>query len=729
MVLGRETDPTHLSLTLRMALLLFVCLSLFWLPLLASPAATADSGSDSWQQYIRGPSTNIVYPVQILSNYTTGNVTNPEGLLQQDGSTILSRAQPSTPPSWPTGTPPAVPTIVLDFGINVVGFPRISFGGASSNSPGVRLAFSETTTYLTETSDFTRSDNVLGDTITPGSDQFAVPAEPYLWTDTHGCLYGDQVCADGLHGFRYMRISLDALASDSPYTEAYGEVVIDSVSLNYTAFLGTPDTFTGWFECSDAELSQMWFDAAYTNDMVIDTFRVNDTDPRGAASPSLIGKLVIFDGAKRDRDPYVGDLAVSARTLYLTHNVPEASVNVIADLADHQRADGWIPPASINNYTLPLFDYPLYWVVCSYDLFVYTGDSAYMQKYYSTLQRVLNDWYPSVTNSTTSLLDKDDGGASGYGDYAFLPRSGTITYYNALYVLALKNAASIATFLGGHESDAADWTQRAETVSAAINKYLWDNSSGAYLDSLSGIVSHAQDGNSISVLAAVSSPSQTTALLSYLDSHALPYGNPFYDNDSLGAGFSERVYAFISYFEIQARFLSGSAATALDQIRRMYGWMTSHDPTVTFWEGIGTDGSMYEGAYTSAAHGWSTGVLPALTNFVLGAIPTGPGFQTWTIKPIPGDVTWAQGVVPTPNGPLSIYWTAENSSSLFILQVQVPAGTQGDVSVPVSNISSEVTVDGNQVWNGKAEQGSGASFADGYVTVPVQSGAHVINVN
>jgi hypothetical protein len=289
-----------------------------------------------------------------------------------------------------------------------------------------------------------------GDTITPGSDQFAVPAKPYVWTDTHGCLYGDQVCADGLHGFRYLKIYLDALISDSPYAEPYGEVIIDSVSLNYTALLGTPDSFTGWFECSDTELSQMWFDAAYTNDMVIDTFQVNSTDPRGAASPSLIGKLVVFDGAKRDRDPYVGDLAVSAKTLYLTHDLPEAAVNVIADLADHQRADGWIPPASINNYTLPLFDYPLYWVVCSYDLFVYTGDSSYMQKYYSTLQRVLNDWYPSVTNTTTSLLDKDDGGASGYGDYAFLPRSGTITYYNALYVLALKHAASIANFLGLH---------------------------------------------------------------------------------------------------------------------------------------------------------------------------------------------------------------------------------------------------------------------------------------
>lgn len=81
--------------------------------------------------------------------------------------------------------------------------------------------------------------------------------------------------------------------------------------------------------------------------MCIDTVRVNDTDPRDAASPSLIGKLVLLDGAKRDRDPYVGDLGVSAKTLYLSHNAAIAAKNILADLGDHQRADGWIPPASM----------------------------------------------------------------------------------------------------------------------------------------------------------------------------------------------------------------------------------------------------------------------------------------------------------------------------------------------------------------------------------------------
>lgn len=81
--------------------------------------------------------------------------------------------------------------------------------------------------------------------------------------------------------------------------------------------------------------------------MCTDVFRANDTDPRNSASPTLIGKMVIFDGAKRDRDPYVGDLAVSARTAYLTHDISDAVVHILSDLADHQRDDGWIPPASM----------------------------------------------------------------------------------------------------------------------------------------------------------------------------------------------------------------------------------------------------------------------------------------------------------------------------------------------------------------------------------------------
>lgn len=171
--------------------------------------------------------------------------------------------------------------------------------------------------------------------------------EPYSWTDQLGCEYGTQVCADGLHGFRYVKIRMASLSTDSPYTSSYGSVSIASISLQYSGYLGTPDTFTGHFECSDPDITQWWYDAVYTNDLCTDIFLANNTEPRNAASPSLLGKLVLHDGPKRDRDPYVGDLAVSALTTYLSHDAAEASRNVLEDLVRHQRDDGWIPPASM----------------------------------------------------------------------------------------------------------------------------------------------------------------------------------------------------------------------------------------------------------------------------------------------------------------------------------------------------------------------------------------------
>jgi len=612
------------------------------------------------------------------------------------------------------------PSLTLDFGKVVVGYPRISFAGASANRPGVRLAFSETTQYLTDVSDFSRSNN--GATITPGTDQIAVPVTPMVWTGARGCADGTKVCADGLHGFRYLKITLDALPADAPDTQPYGTVEVAGVSLQFTAFLGTPHSYRGWFESSDDQLNQYWYNASYTNELIVDTFRSDDVDPREADSPSLDGKLVLHDGAKRDRDPYVGDVAVSGRTAYLTHADGIAARNVLADLADHQRADGWIPPASIRNYTLPLFDYPLWWVTSSWDYVLYTGDTAYASSYYPNLVKVLDLWYPSVTDAH-GLLAKGLNGTGGYGDYAFLGRTGEVTYYNALYVRALQDAVQLAGCLG-HPDDAARWAQRATAVADAINAYLWDPASGAYLDSAVGAIRHGQDGNGLAVVAGIADHDRATSALNYLAQHtALPYGNSFMDNNTLVPDGAQRVYAFTSYPEIEARFLAGQADSAIDEIKRLSGWMAAHDPGTTDWEGIGAGGSMYEQGFTSAAHGWATGVLPALTNHLLGATPTGPGFVTWSVRPHPGSVAWARGELPTPHGPLAVEWSTR-SGRAFTLTVTVPAGTTGTVSVPVRGPTDRVRLDGRLYGDGPR-----TVEPPGYVSVSgIGAGRHTVTV-
>lgn len=536
-----------------------------------------------------------------------------------------------------------------------------------------------------------------------------------------------------MHGFRYVKIYLDALRKDSPFTTAYGEVQIDAIWLEFSPFLGTPDTFKGYFQCSDDTLTQYWFDGAYTNDLNIDTFRANDTEPRNAASPSLIGKLVIHDGPKRDRDPYIGDLAVSGRTVYVTHDQESIAVrNVLADVADHQRADGWIPPASINNYTLPLFDYPLWWVTSSYDYMLYMNDFSYITQYYPNLVKLLDTFYPSVTDPTTGLLKKGLGVTQGYGDFAFLPRTGIITYYNALYVLALQNAASLAQTYG-YPDDAERWTERSIRIAQAINTVLWDPVVGAYLDNPDS-TTHGQDGNMLAILSGVANyKTRSASILDYWASLALPYGNPFFSNDDLSASgeFSSRVYAFISYFELCSRFETPTYAdSAIEEISRLYGWMSTHDPGITFWEGIGKNGSQYEGPYTSDSHGWSSGVTPALTNYVLGVTPTAPGFEEWKVKPVPvSGVTWARGMVNTPKGGLNVSWSSVDLDLFeFQVQVEAPANTKGTISVPVSRETVVVFVGGVPAWTGWDGVAYGAKYSYGYVTVDVSGGSTVVSV-
>lgn len=332
----------------------------------------------------------------------------------------------------------------------------------------------------------------------------------------------------------------------------------------------------------------------------------------------------------------------------------------------------------------------MWWVVCTYDFVMYTGETDFAAQYYDTMKRTLDNYYGQNLTATGGLLDK----TNGYGDYAFLPRSGKITYYNALYVHALKSAAQLANILG-HNVDRDEWISRATSVSDNLLVRNWDRDSGAFFDggpcpnlpadTICDV--HAQDGNGLAVVAGAVNSSIATSLLDYWTQVAAqPYGNAFYDNDALQAGFSQRVYAFISYFELAARFATpGTAPSAYEEIKRLYGWMTTHDPEITFWEGIGPGGSPYEQGFTSMAHGWSTGIVPLMSNYVLGVTPTGPGFSTWRICPVvDGDLTWARGQVGTPFGPIQVHWK-KHEHGLFHLEIDAPGNTSGIVCVPTGH--------------------------------------------
>lgn len=110
------------------------------------------SNDSNWHEYVRAPSSDTVTPKGIVTGSSTGGVSNPSGLINGDTATVLSRLHSSDP----------VPSLIVDFGQNLAGYLNIKLKGNSNSSdalPGLRLAFSETLQYLTNRSDFTRSDN------------------------------------------------------------------------------------------------------------------------------------------------------------------------------------------------------------------------------------------------------------------------------------------------------------------------------------------------------------------------------------------------------------------------------------------------------------------------------------------------------------------------------------------------------------------------------------------
>ena len=129
-----------------------------------------------------------------------------------------------------------------------------------------------------------------------------------------------------------------------------------------------------------------------------------------------------------------------------------------------------------------------------------------------------------------------------------------------------------------------------------------------------------------------------------------------FDDPIWGTHGKERVYPFISFFEALARYEAGLGESALELVRRGWGYMLRAGPRDTTWEAIGPFGGGFQGTYTSFASGWSAGAAPVLTAFALGVRPTSPGYATFTVVPRAPGLQWARGEVWTPRGPIRVSW-------------------------------------------------------------------------
>ena len=422
----------------------------------------------------------------------------------------------------------------------------------------------------------------------------------------------------------------------------------------FCALALAPGAAAASFESSEQTLNDAWKASAKTAWLMVSPpVRL---DPRGCAVPGTAP--VILDGVVRDRCPYVGDLAVIGKAMLVSGDGDFSALRrTLAMFGDAQRANGSIPSSPYLNFSTTLIDYPSYWVEASHDYVLHTGDLAYARRYHATLVRLLNGWYPSLARHDGLIVN-----TQGPMDYGYIRRTGeVVAYYNAGYARALGLGAKLAGWVGDI-ARAGAWRARSTAVSAAIRQAFWDPAAGAFQDSEGSTAAHPQDGNSFAILAGAASRAEAKSAIGFLDRYnRRDYGNTMvesgaFDHPVWGTHGNERVYPFISFFEVLARYEAGLGESALELVRRGWGYMLRAGPRDTTWEAIGPFGGGFQGTYTSFASGWSAGAAPALTAYALGVRPTSPGYATFTVIPRAPGLAWARGEVWTPHGSIEVQW-------------------------------------------------------------------------
>ena len=653
-----------------------------------------------WQSYLPAAAPGRIEPVRVVT--VSGVVADAAALAGGHGVAVLTLT--------PGGAPPRV---VLDFGRDVGGRPRLDVAGASG-TPRLRIAYSETLAGLSINGDGpqTTSDFDSGD--------------PHRFDDYEVASRGALTGAYLQGGERYELVTL----------LAPGRVSLRSVGLRDGSTPVTAGSVRGWFLSSSDRLNRIWYAGVVTAGLVDEP-----AGTRGNQASAVNDRPLLLDGAKRDRAVWAGDLDLTDRTvldaldptavkrsLALLFAHPSSAAVLLAPGAPGGRGTGPLPGvcSPFTNAAQCYFYSATYSMLDVVDLAGYllaTGDVGFVRHLWPAVTRQMA-WDASQVDARGLFATSS---ADGW-DWNVEVHPGELTYVNAVYVLTLRDAAALADALRDR-SDAAAYRQQAAAVAAAVNRRLLDPVTGLY-DPAVGQTGVVQDANVLAILSGIASPDAARTILAALDAAlASPYGPV--DVGSPGPpGYVPVISPYIGGYQLDAEFQAGRTAAGIDLHEREWGRMVDGDPGGTDWERMSVAGTPPAPA-TSMAHGWSTAATSALTRYVLGVSPTAPGYATFEVAPQPGSLGWAEGSVPTPRGSVVVRW-GQRGASAFRLQVSVPERSAASIAVPGSGSGSTITLDGRPVWDRRGfHPRTGATGAQATPTAVVLTGvapgSHVVD--
>ncbi|MDF2834684.1 MAG: alpha-L-rhamnosidase [Paenibacillus sp.] len=494
--------------------------------------------------------------------------------------------------------------------------------------------------------------------------QFELDAEPGVTIDWYGVEYikGDYVqhtygldntlryiTREGYQrytspvrrGFRYLIVTVRGAAKP---VRIHGVRVLQS---NYP----TPEI--GSFKSSDAKLDAIWEMAKHTTrlcmeDTFVDCPAYEQTFWVGDARNEALVHYYLFGGTD-----------IVKRCLRL---VPGSAFQT--PLYVDQVPSGW--KSVIPNWTF-------FWAAACAEYAEHAGDREFAAEMLPKILFTLRH-YAEKLNADGVLEIK------GWNllDWAPIdqPGDGVVTHQNMVFAQVLRRTAALAAYAGvDAEADIRWCEETAAKLAEGINRHLWSEERGAYLDCIhkdgrrSDIFS--MQTQVMAVLSGVAEGERKDRLIGYLSEAPegfVPIGSPF-----------------MSFFYYEALMGAGGDVTSmLNDIRHNYGFMIDNGAT-TCWEMYGhttMNRANVNDLTRSHCHAWSAAPGYFLGAFVLGVRSGAPGWSAIVIEPKAGDLTWARGAVPLPDGgKVEVSWTA-SAGAIATLEIVAPDGVELDIRVP-----------------------------------------------
>ena len=437
----------------------------------------------------------------------------------------------------------------------------------------------------------------------------------------------------------------------------------DGIHIRYAGSIYThyPVENLGAFDCDDKFLNDLWHIGRHT---VLQCTHDAWEDCPGREKRQWLG------------DGIVHYLASAAAFGPSTQDIDR---RFFINASESQRSDGLIEmfsPGDFHDYGIVIPDFSLHWVCGAHHYLKHTADVETVVKIYPAIQKALA-WFENHIGDNGLLVDLPFW---HFIEWANIGRTGEAAIVNAMYIGALRAAASMAEeidFAGA----AKLYRKRADEMSAVLNLRHWNEERRLYVDCVdpdSGVqgINVSQHANAAMIIWGIAPVERWPDLIKHMaDREKLrltavpPIVNV--EREFNPEQHIAQANTYFSHFVYQAFAEAGRFDLALDQIRDFYRPMIEAGATA-LWESFEPTASL--------CHAFSASPVYHMSTSVLGVSPLMPGFKQFQLWLQPCDLKQAEGIVATVNGDIEIKWHLQDAD--IILDITVPEGTTAHIKEP-----------------------------------------------